>query len=210
VLLRCVDFDALRSATCPIKLFLSATNVRTGKVKIFDKSEISVDAVLASACLPFLFQAVEIGGEAYWDGGYSGNPPIFPLIYGCRSRDILVVHINPLRRERLPRSASEILNRVNEISFNSSLMREMRAIHFVTRLIDGAHVCDGSLRRMLVHSIAADDDMSAVGAASKLNSDWRFLNDLCRIGRRRADEWLAADFERVGLESTVDLQAVYM
>lgn len=210
VLLRCVDFDALRSTTCPLKLFLCATNVRTGKVKIFDNSEVSVDAVLASACLPSLFQAVEISGEAYWDGGYMGNPPIFPLIYGCQSRDVLVVHINPLRREWLPCSASEILNRVNEISFNSSLMREMRAIHFVTRLIDEGYVCDGSLRRMLIHSIAADDDMSAIGAASKLNSDWQFLTDLRRIGRRRADEWLAANFERIGVESTVDLQAVYM
>ncbi|MBX9700387.1 MAG: patatin-like phospholipase family protein, partial [Acetobacteraceae bacterium] len=140
VLEECVDFAFLREAPCPMKLFLSATNVRTGRVKVFEKSELSADAVLASACLPFLFHAVEIGGEAYWDGGYMGNPAIFPLIYGCESRDVVVVHINPTMRAEVPRTARDILNRVNEISFNSSLMREMRAIQFVTDLIDQGRV----------------------------------------------------------------------
>jgi NTE family protein len=112
------------------KLFLSATNVRTGKIKVFDNDDIGPEAVLASACLPPLFQAVEIDGEHYWDGGYMGNPPIFPLIYGCHSRDVLIVHINPIERVRLPTTAGEIINRINEISFHSSLMREMRAIAF--------------------------------------------------------------------------------
>jgi NTE family protein len=210
VLLDCVDFDALRRETCPIKLFLSATNVRTGKVKVFDNAEIGVDAVLASACLPFLFQAVEIDGEAYWDGGYMGNPPIFPLIYNCASDDVLVVHINPLRREELPRRASDILNRINEISFNSSLMREMRAIHFVNRLIDEGRVLDGSLRRTRIHGIAADDVMARLGVATKLNADWEFLNALCDTGRERAEQWLAAHFSRLGVESTVDVNTVYM
>ena len=123
-----VDFEALRRKGCPIKLFRSATNVRTGKVKVFERPEIGAQHVLASGCLPFMFQAVEIDGEHYWDGGYMGNPAIFPLIYGCESKDIVVVHINPLEHEELPRTAAEILDRVNEISFNSSLMREMRAI----------------------------------------------------------------------------------
>src|SRR5690349_14419574 len=134
VLRRCVDFEVLAKAACPIKVFLSATNVRTGKVRVFERREVTVDAVLASACLPFLFQAVEIDGEAYWDGGYMGNPALFPLIYNCESADILVVHINPLERADVPRSATDIMNRINEISFNSSLMREMRAIAFVSRL----------------------------------------------------------------------------
>jgi NTE family protein len=140
-LLDSIDFDALSPTTCPIKLYLAATNVRTGKIKVFDNCEIGVDAVLASACLPFLFQAVEIDGEAYWDGGYAGNPPIFPLIYNCSSSDVLIVQLSPMRREELPHSSMEILNRV---SFNSSLLREMRAIRFVTRLIDDGTVIDGS------------------------------------------------------------------
>ena len=124
----------------PIKLFLSATNVRTGKVRVFRNDEITPDAVMASACLPFLFQAVEIEGEAYWDGGYMGNPALFPLIYECASSDVVVVHINPIARPDVPKTATEILNRINEISFNSSLMREMRAVAFVTRLIDEGQV----------------------------------------------------------------------
>src|SRR5437016_6041326 len=146
-------FRALRSEDCPVKLFLSAANVRTGKIKVFRNDEIGPEAVLASACLPLLFQAVEIDGEHYWDGGYMGNPAIFPLIYGCDSRDVVIVHINPLERARLPTTASEILNRINEISFNSSLMREMRAINFVTKLIDDGKVNGEGLRRLLVHSI---------------------------------------------------------
>jgi NTE family protein len=210
VLLDSVDFDALRRKTCPIKLYLSATNVRTGKIKVFDNDEIGVDAVLASACLPFLFQAVEIGGEAYWDGGYMGNPPIFPLIYNCSSDDVLLVHINPMQRDELPRSATDILNRINEISFNSSLMREMRAIHFVTRLLDDGSIANGSLRRMRFHAVAADDVLSKLGVASKLNADWQFLTSLRDTGRERAEHWLNTHFERLGIDSTVDLQAVYM
>src|SRR5260221_80822 len=205
VLLDSVDFAALDRKTCPIKLFLSATNVRTGKVRVFENPDITVDAVLASACLPFLFQAVEIDGEAYWDGGYMGNPPIFPLIYNCTSNDVLIVHINPLRRDKLPRSATEILNRINEISFNSSLMREMRAVNFVTKLIDDARVPEGTFRRMLVHALAADDVMSKLGVASKLNADWEFLLKLHETGREQAKQFLAAHFDQLGTQSTVDL-----
>src|SRR5437764_323358 len=130
-----VDFERLRNSSA-VKLFLSATNVRTGKVKIFTAEEITVDCVLAAACLPCLYQAVEIEGEHYWDGGYMGNPALFPLIYSCQSRDMLVVHVNPIERPDKPTNACDIMNRINEISFNSSLMREMRAVAFVTKLID--------------------------------------------------------------------------
>ncbi len=126
-----VDFDRLRQGSA-VKLFLSATNVRTGKVKVFTDQEVTAESVLASSCLPFLYQAVEIDGEHYWDGGYMGNPALFPLIYGCTSRDILIIHINPMERPDIPKNARDIMNRVNEISFNSSLMREMRAVAFVT------------------------------------------------------------------------------
>ncbi len=210
ILLDSIDFAALSPTSCPIKLYLAATNVRTGKIKVFDNSEIGVDAVLASACLPFLFRAVEIDGEAYWDGGYAGNPPIFPLIYNCSSADVLIVQLSPMRRDELPHSSMEILNRVNEISFNSSLLREMRAIRFVTRLIDDGTVIDGSLRRMRIHTIAADDVIAKLSIASKLDADWNFLTSLRDTGRRRAEQWLDAHFDRLGVESTVDLQAVYM
>ena len=210
VLLDSIDFDALSPTICPIKLFLAATNVRTGKIKVFDNSEIGVDAVLASACLPFLFQAVEIDGEAYWDGGYAGNPPIFPLIYNCSSPDVLIVQLSPVRRDELPHSSMEILNRVNEISFNSSLLREMRAIRFVTRLIDDGTVVNRSLRRMRIHCVAGDDVISKLSIASKLDADWDFLTNLRDAGRARAEQWLEAHFEHVGVESTVDLQALYM
>jgi NTE family protein len=210
VLLDSIDFDALSPTACPIKLFLAATNVRTGKIRVFDNSEIGVDAVLASTCLPFLFQPVEIDDEASWDAGYTGNPPIFPLIYNCSSSDVLIVRLSPLRRDELQHSSMEILNRVNEISFNSSLLREMRAIRFVARLIDDGIVVDGSLRRMRIHTIAADEVISKLSIASKLDAGWDFLTSLRDAGREQAQQWLDAHFEHIAVESTVDLQALYM
>jgi NTE family protein len=171
---------------------------------------VSLDTVLASACLPFVFQAVEIEGEHYWDGGYMGNPALFPLIYNCESCDIVVVHINPLVRKDVPRTATDILNRINEISFNSSLMREMRAISFVSRLVDEGRTTDLALKRVLVHAIADDETMTRLGVASKLNADWGFLTHLRDIGRARADAWLEASFARLGRESTVDVQRAYL
>jgi len=210
VLQQSVDFDALRSDKCPVKLFLSATNVRTGKVKIFENNEITADAVLASSCLPFLFQAIEIDGEAYWDGGYMGNPAIFPLIYGCKSHDVVIVHINPIERAKLPRTASEIMNRINEISFNSSLMREMRAVSFVTKLIDDGKLDDPSFSRMLIHAIADDGMMCSLGVASKMSTEWEFLTGLRDTGRARADSWIAQNFDQLGNSSTVDIGALYL
>jgi len=209
VLTQVVDFEALRQSR-PVKLYLSATNVRTGKVKVFSNNEITVDAVLASGCLPFLFQAVEIDGEAYWDGGYMGNPAIYPLIYNCDSRDVVLVHINPMMRSELPRTATEILNRINEISFNSSLMREMRAIHFVTDLIDGDKLKDGALKKMNIHSVSAEEAMSKLSVASKLNADWGFLCELRDVGRETAATWLERNFENLGRASTVNIHATYL
>jgi NTE family protein len=210
VLLQSVDFDALRASDCPIKLFLSATNVRTGKVKVFVRNEICADRTLASACLPLMFQAVEIDGEHYWDGGYMGNPALYPLIYHCDSRDIVIVHINPLNREKLPKTATEIMNRINEITFNSSLMREMRAIEFVTRLIEEGKVSGNELRHVLIHGISAEEEMNRLGVASKLNADWDFLTYLRDTGRAHADVWLADNFDRLGKESTIDIREKYL
>ena len=204
-----VEFGSLRR-NCAVKLFLCATNVRTGKVRIFGNKEISADCVLASACLPFLHHAVEIDGEFFWDGGYMGNPALFPLIYECDSRDIIVVHINPTERPEIPRTAPEIMDRINEISFNSSLFREMRAIVFVTRLIDEKKISERGLKRMLIHAIEADDVMQKLTATSKYNADWQFLSHLHDIGYERADRWLASHLDKIGIESTIDIRAKYL
>jgi NTE family protein len=204
-----IDFERLRSEKA-VKLFLCATNVRTGKVKIFENHEITSAAVLASGCLPSFFQAIEIDGEAYWDGGYMGNPAIFPVIYGCRSTDVIVVHINPIARDEIPRTASGILNRLNEISFNSSLMREMRAIAFVDRLIVSGAIRDTEMKRVLIHAIEADAFMKGLGVASKLNTDWRFLTQLRDVGRACAGDWLATNYDHLGQRSTVDVREKYL
>jgi len=184
--------------------------VRNGKIRIFERKELTADKVLASACLPMLFQAVEIDGEHYWDGGYLGNPALYPLIYHCESRDILILHITPLERKELPTTVPTILNRINEISFNSSLMREMRAIGFVTKLIDDDIVRPNTLHRMFMHAITADDVTAQLGIASPLNAEWEFLTSLRDAGRRVCEEWLEANFDSLGATSTVDVFRQYL
>ena len=210
VLNKVVDFDELAKCNETIRLFISATNVRTGKIKVFENAAMSADAVLASACLPYVFQAVEIDGEAYWDGGFVGNPAIFPLIYHGLSKDVVIIHINPIERKKLPTSSPEIFNRINEISFNSSLMREMRAIAFVTKLIDDGALDSKTYHRMLVHSIRDDAQMAELGVATKLNPDWEFLCRLKEAGRRNADEWLQQNFAKVGEESSIDVTGTFL
>ncbi len=205
-----IDFEVLKRPDCPVKLFLSATNVCTGKVKIFSGAEISVSAVMASACLPAMFHAVEIDGEAYWDGGYMGNPALFPLIYNCKSTDIVIVHINPLFRKEVPHAAGDILNRINEISFNSSLMREMRAVSFVTKLVTQKRIVDEELPHVLIHSISDDEFMGALSSTSKYNADWDFLIFLHDQGRKCAGDWLAKNFVKLGVESSVDIDKIYL
>ena len=207
-----VDFDALRRCECA-NLFLCATNVRSGKVRIFGNDEISVDAVLASACLPFLFQAVEINGEYYWDGGYMGNPALFPLFYEAESDDIVIVHINPVRRDAVPQTPVEIANRVNEISFNSSLLRELRAIVFAARMVDEDWLKPefaGRVRRMLIHSIRCDETTASLSLSSKMSPDWSFLTGLRDHGRRIAKAWLADHFDELGRNSSVDIRGEFL
>jgi NTE family protein len=210
VLLRVVDFEKLSHCNKATRIFLSATNVRTGKIRVFHNEELTVDVVMASACLPYVFQAVEIEGEAYWDGGFMGNPAIFPLIYHGASKDVIIVHINPIERKKLPKTAPEIFDRMNEISFNSSLMREMRAVEFVTRLIDEGALDGSKYHRMRVHSIRDDAEMAQLGVATKLNPDWEFLCRLRDAGRRRAEEWLDQNYDRVGHDSSVDLAEIFL
>lgn len=199
-----VDFDFLRD-NAEIKVFLNAVNVRTGKLRQFKNADLSADAVLASGCLPFMFHAVEIEGEHYWDGGYCGNPALYPLIYYCTSPDILLVQINPMYRHELPRTARDILDRVNEISFNSSLMREMRAIKFVSDLIDQGKLSEEDYVKLHIHMISSQE-MDDFGASSKLNAELDFLLTLKELGRRTADQWLANHWKQVNVESTCDLQ----
>ena len=204
-----LDVDSL-SADTALKLFISATNVRSGKVRIFENGEVTVDSLLASACLPFLFHAVEIDGEAYWDGGYMGNPSLFPLIYGCDSPDIVIVQINPLHRDEVPKTAAAIANRVNEISFNSTLMREMRAIAFIRRLIEDEGLDPKKYKRVNMHLIGDEADMNELGVSSKLNADWAFLQHLKSVGTKTADDWLERNFDRIGVDSTCDIPSVFL
>jgi NTE family protein len=166
--------------------------------------------VLASACLPTLFQAVEINGEHYWDGGYVGNPAIFPLIYNCGTHDVVIVHINPIVRPGVPTRPADILNRMNEVSFNSSLMREMRAIAFVTELIQQRRIEPGGMKEMLIHSIRSDQTMAALGVSSKYNADWNFLCSLRDKGRTEAGTWLEENYHHIGQRSSVDISKEFL
>ena len=207
-----VDFEQLRRCDCT-NLFLCATNVRTSKVRIFRNSDLSADAVLASACLPFIFKAVEIEGEHYWDGGYMGNPVLYPLFYHTRPADIVVVHINPIYREKVPQTPPEIANRVNEISFNTSLLREMRAVEFASRMVEEGWLKDeykGRIRRMLMHSVRCDATTAELSVSSKLSPDWKFLTGLRDRGRAIAARWLENHFDDVGRRSTVDLRREFL
>ena len=204
---RLVDFERVRASQ--LKVFVSATNVETGRPRVFHGPALTPEHVMASACLPFLYQAVTIDGAPYWDGGYMGNPPLWPLFDHCVSDDVVIVEINPIVRAGAPRSAREILNRLNEITFNASLMRELRAIDFVTRLIDADRLDGTGYRRVLVHAIADEATLSQLGASSKLNSEPAFLRMLFEKGRAAADAWLEANLDHVGRRSTLDLRALF-
>jgi NTE family protein len=203
-----VDFDLVRSCD-KMRLFVSATNVETGRVRVFEREELTADAVMASACLPFMFQAVEIDGVPYWDGGYMGNPVLFPFFRHCRSDDVIVVQISPIVREGTPKTAREILNRVNEITFNSSLLREYRAIDFVGRLLEEGRIDKEQYKHVLVHRIDADEELVPLGASSKLNAEWPFLQHLFDVGRNTAKEWLDSHFDDLGKRSTLNIRELF-
>jgi len=206
---RFIDFEALRNAERA--LFVSATNVHTGRLRIFPREKVTADVVMASACLPFLFRAVEIDGEPYWDGGYLANPPIFPFFSATESEDVLLVQINPLERQTVPTSAKEIMNRINEITFNSSLMAEFRAIDFVDRLIDQGKLARGTgagqYRRINVHRIVLDRLGKHLTNDTKLSTDYDFFEMLRVAGKRAARRFLDAHFADIGVRSSFDLRA---
>jgi NTE family protein len=203
-----VDFDRVRACDYT-KLFISATNVETGRVKVFDSRTLTADMVMASACLPMVFQAIEIDGTPYWDGGYMGNPALFPFHTQTNCSDIMVVQINPIERFGAPTTAHDIMNRVNEISFNSSLLKELRAIDFVSRLIRQGKLSENEYRDTRVHIIENQDALKPLGASSKMNAEWAFLTHLRDLGRNTASAWLAENFDHIGKKSTVDLVKLF-
>ena len=205
ILAECVDFAHLQQS--PIRLFVTATNVRTGRGRLFHNDELTPDALLASACLPTLFQAIEIDGEAYWDGGYVGNPTLTPLIRECTSSDTIIVQVNPIERVGTPRSAREILDRLNEVSFNSPLMKELRMIALLRQLADPAESELARMAGMRIHRIASPM-MTELGYSSKLNAEWEFLCMLRDEGRRCADIFLRDHMEDLGRRSTFDLDSL--
>jgi NTE family protein len=209
-----LDYDLVCASNGP-KLFVCATNVRTGKPRVFTGKEITPDALLASACLPTLFQAIRIEDprsgrlEAYWDGGYMGNPALYPLFYHTTSSDILIVHINPIERDELPQTAQEIMNRLNEISFNSSLLRELRTIELVNRLLDQGVVKAGTMKRNNIHSIRDDKLMAQLGVATKLTPNRALLLQLHDAGHAAMDGFLRAHWREIGRCSSVDLKRMF-
>jgi NTE family protein len=199
-----IDFDRVRACR-DVEIFISATNVWTGKVAIFKSHELTADHLMASACLPTVFQAVEIDGVPYWDGGYLGNPALFPLFDETMTDDIVLVQINPLERRQTPRTAREIHNRLNEITFNSTLLRELRAVAFVQRLIDEGKFSPDEYKNVHLHRIDASDVLDDHEAASKSNAEWDFFVQLRDAGRRTAQTWLAANYAAIGQHGTLDL-----
>lgn len=199
-----IDFDCVNRCS-NLRLFVTATNVRTGLPKVFRQPNVSADALMASACLPTLFKAVEIDGEAYWDGGFMGNPLLFPLVDECAGRDIVIVQINPICRDELPKTAPEIANRVNEITFNASLVKELRAIGFLWELLHREDITREGYRDVRLHRIHAAETMQGLGVSSKFNAEWDFLVHLRDAGRDAAAAWLDRHFDDLGERSSFDI-----
>jgi len=205
ILADCIDFK--RMAKAPMKLFVTATNVRSGRGRVFRNAEVTPDVLLASACLPTMFQAIEIAGEPYWDGGFAGNPTITPLIRECASSDTILVQVNPVNRPGTPRTAQEILNRVNEVSFNATLLKELRMIALLRQVSDPGNSEGVRWAGMRIHRVASEM-MTGLGYSSKLNAEWPFLTMLRDEGRKSADAFLAAHATDLGVRSTLDLDAL--
>lgn len=199
-----IDFANVRACT-DIDLFISATNVETGQLRVFSDGEIDLDTVMASACLPQIFQAVEIKGVPHWDGGYGGNPAIYPFFKANDTEDVLLVQINPVVREETPKTANEIQNRIDEITFNAGLLREFRAIAFIKELIAAGRLPHGEYRDIRMHRIDADEAFKDLSASSKINAEWAFLEYLRDLGRTAASDWLEDNFDSVGSSATLDL-----
>lgn len=211
VLASALDFEAIHAS--PVDLFIAATNVETGRLRIFKEKDITIEAALASACLPQTFRAVEIDGVPYWDGGYMGNPALFPLIYSDAPGDVLLVLLNPLIRRGTPRTAGAIQDRLNEISFNSALISELRAIAFVQKLLDENWLADrkrSQYRRLNIHAIRGGQMLCDFSLDSKYDTRWSFLTKLRDLGRDHGERWLETCFAKVGKASSVDVREEFL
>ena len=204
----CIDFDRVNDPR-GMKLFLTATNVRTGRPKIFRQPGIQLDCVMASACLPFMFKAVEIDGEAYWDGGYMGNPALFPLVDECDPGDLVLIQINPFYRPDVPRSARDIQNRLNEITFNAALLKELRSLAFLWEIIHHENLERERYRDARVHAIHDEETMLGLGVSSKLNAEWAFLTYLRNRGRKTTQDWLSKHYDDLGVRNTLSLAWIF-
>ena len=203
-----INFELIHCCT-DIRLFVSATNVETGQARIFHNKDIDIDVMLASTCLPLLFQAVEIEGTPYWDGGYMGNPVLHPIYYESDSNDILIIKINPFKRSGVPKTARDILNRIDEINFNSSLIKDLRAIRFVQRLLDEHKINAENYKRMLIHVIDGDEYLLPLSASSKFNTEREFIDFLHQAGLDVAEQWFVKNKRYIGKKSSFDLDALF-
>lgn len=205
VLEQTIDYECLRNCDT-IRLYISATNVRTNRLKIFTSKEMSPEVLLASACLPELHQAVEINGEAYWDGGFMGNPTLEPLLHNCHSSDVVIVQLNPTERDATPQTANEIAERQREITLNSSLMREIRSIAYITRAVEQGDMTAPKYSRIYLHQISAQQVTRKLSGVSKFDSSWPFLTDLRSQGREHADAWLSQNKSHLSNKMTLPLE----
>ncbi|MCA1998833.1 MAG: patatin-like phospholipase family protein [Hyphomicrobiales bacterium] len=202
-----IDFTRVRGCA-NIRLFIAATNVHTGRIEVFDQKKLTAEHVLASACLPSIFRAIEIDGVPYWDGGYTGNPALFPLFHATESADLLIVQLTRMIRRELPTTARAIENRLNEITFNASLLGELRAIEFVQRLIEGGMVPADRYRRLRLHRIDADKALADLDASSKINAERDFIETLFERGRKAGRDWLRRHYDDIGRRDTLDLAGI--
>ncbi|MEM9198306.1 MAG: patatin-like phospholipase family protein [Pseudomonadota bacterium] len=200
-----VDFELVRACD-QMRLFISATNVETGRIKLFNRRSLTADMVMASACLPHIYQAVEIDGQHYWDGGYAGNPALYPLYEVGETKDIMIVQINPVSRPGVPTTAHDIQERLNEITFNAPLLAEFRAIDFVRRMINDGVLQRGKYRKIRIHMIRDDPHLNPLGASSKLNAEWEFLEHLHGLGHSAASRWLDAHWDDLGSRPTFNIR----
>lgn len=204
-----IDFGAIAGSR-QLKVFVSATHVNTGRAVIFAGQHVTAQAVMASACLPMLFRAVQIDQESYWDGGYSVNPPLTPLIDACASRDLILVQINPIRRERTPQAPTEILDRINELTFNASLLTQMRSIDVINRLIEEGELRGGRCKHVLLHRIDGGAEMASYPASSRNSTDAATIGKLFELGQASASQWLAQHFAALGQRGSVDIRRDYL
>ncbi|MCX2789545.1 patatin-like phospholipase family protein [Vibrio sp. Sgm 5] len=203
-----IDFDVINKCSA-VKLFIAATNVKTGRVKIFEREDLTCDKLMASACIPTMFHAVEVDGEYYWDGGFSGNPPLFPFLTKATCSDVVVIQINPQVKHEIPQTSAEINNRINEITFNQSLLKEFKFIDFVDRLTESNEEARAKYKKLFLHSISDDVNLPRLGASSKLNAESDFVSYLFELGKKSAETWFKKNYASIGKNSSIDLDSMF-